>query len=233
MKMKKKNFIISGILFMIFILFTILVKFFDVQTAINTDSEIGLFSVNNFFFDLCGQNIFFYKLTEILGYIALLVAAFYGILGLIQLVKRKSLLKIDKGIIALGLFYIAILMFYIFFEFVVINYRPVLIDGQLEASYPSSHTILTICICGSAIIYNKLMSRKKIIQLVNTILKIIIFITVVGRLLSGVHWFTDILGGIILSSSLLYLFYSVMKIVKELTIRDAKSKFDADIIKNH
>ena len=105
---------------------------------------------------------------------------------------------------------------YLFFEKVIINYRPVLVNGLLEASYPSSHTILSLCVCGSSIIVNKkLYSKKRISKIINPIAFFIMILTTVGRLLSGMHWLSDILGGIIISITLLYVFSTVINLVKK------------------
>ena len=133
---------------------------------------------------------------------------FYGCLGLKQLIDKKSLKKVDKKIIYLGCFYVLMGLFYIFFEKVIINYRPVLLEGDLEASYPSSHTILAVCICISSIIMNRYYLKKNLLKYVNISTAVLMLLIVVGRLFSGVHWLTDIVGGLLLSSALCYLFYT-------------------------
>ena len=144
-----------------------------------------------------------YKITEILGIIPILIALMYAVIGLIQVIDRKSL-KVDKELIALGILYIIVILIYVFFEKCIINYRPVLIDGILEASYPSSHTLLSICICGSSLLINKyLFNNKKIYKYINIISIISMVLIVLGRLLSGVHWASDIIGSIIISITLL------------------------------
>ena len=155
-----------------------------------------------------------YKITEIIGLIPLLIASIYVIIGIKQLITRKSLLKVDKEIYLLGLFYILVLGVYIFFEKVVINYRPVLIDNILEPSYPSSHTLMSICICISSIMINKKLFRNNLADIENIISIIVMVLIIVGRIISGVHWFTDILGGIIISSTLVVLFYTILSSIK-------------------
>ena len=155
-----------------------------------------------------------YKITEIIGLIPLLIAFIYVIIGIKQLITRKSLLKVDKEIYLLGLFYILVLGVYIFFEKVVINYRPVLIDNILEPSYPSSHTLMSICICISSIMINKKLFRNNLADTENIISIIVMVLIIIGRIISGVHWFTDILGGIIISSTLVVLFYTILSSIK-------------------
>lgn len=209
--MKKRNLVISVILILLAIIFTILVKNVDVNTLGANGSNIGFSTLNRSVFDNIGVNMTWYNITSCLGIISIIIALAYVLIGLIQLVKRKNVFKVDKEIIALGIFYVILAAIYIAFEIFIVNYRPILMDGELEASYPSSHTMLTIFICGSAILINsKLFNDNKIAKITNVVALIIMIVTVIGRLLSGVHWFTDILGGIIIASALLMSYYTVL-----------------------
>jgi len=210
MNNKKRNFFISAILILLAVVFTILVKVVDVKQVGVNETSIGFWALNQFVFKTTGVNMIWYHITDWLGLVPIFMAMVYSLIGLIQLIKRKSLSKVDKEIIILGLFYVVVISSYIFFEKVIVNYRPILMNGFLEASYPSSHTLMTICLCGSSIIVNKKLFNNKITKLMNMLSLIIIFITVIGRLISGVHWFTDILGGILISISLLMTFYSLI-----------------------
>ena len=87
-------------------------------------------------------------------------------------------------------------------------------NGFIEASYPSSHTLMTICLCGSSILINKKLFNNKVIKIVNILSFIIIVITIFGRLISGVHWFTDIVGGVLISLALLMSLYSFFSTIK-------------------
>lgn len=215
MNNKKRNFLISGILLLIAITFTILVKVVDVKQIGVNNSSIGFATLNQFIFETTGVNIIWYHITDWLGLIPVFMAIVYAFIGLIQFIKRRSIFKVDKEIILLGLYYIIVIALYVFFEKVIINYRPILMNGFLEASYPSSHTLMTICICGSSILINKKLFNNKITKVINYLSIIIITITVVGRLISGVHWFTDIIGCILISSGLLMTFYSLLSIINK------------------
>lgn len=214
MNRKKRNFLISVILILIAIVFTILVKVVDVKPVGANETSIGFATVNQFVFKTIGVNMIWYHITDWLGIVSICIAMAYALIGIIQLVKRKSLFKVDKEIIILGLFYIFVIALYIFFEKVIVNYRPILMDGVLEASYPSSHTLMIICLCGSSIIVNKKLFTNNISKFINVLSLVIIFITVIGRLISGVHWFTDIIGGIFISIALLMTLYSLIDTVK-------------------
>lgn len=212
---KTKSLIISIGLFIIFVVFTILLKFVDVKSIGPNDSKVGFAFLNGHFQMLIGYNRALYKITEVLGIVSLLIVLVYGLIGLIELVRTKSFKKVDKNLYKLLGFYIVVLIFYVFFEKVVVNYRPVLLitnDYLLEPSYPSSHTILSLCVCGSAIIINKNLYKKySFLKIVSIISLVLMLLIPIGRLFSGVHWLTDIIGGILLSSSLLAGFYYVIK----------------------
>ena len=199
----KKNILICILLVLLSIIYTLLVKYVDTSTIGPNGSVVGFSSLNSFVFNLTGNNMTLYKITEILGIIPILIALMYAVIGLIQVIDRKSL-KVDKELIALGILYVVVILIYVFFEKCIINYRPVIIDGVLEASYPSSHTLLSICICGSSLLINKyLFNNKKIYKYINIVSIISMVLIVLGRLLSGVHWASDIIGSIIISITLL------------------------------
>lgn len=206
--MKKREIMTLVSLYAIFIIFTIIVKAVDVQAIGPMGSEVGLASLNRLMLNSGNINQTLYKITEVLGYISLLVCVFFGIVGLLQIIQRKSIKKVDPDILLLGGFYIVVLAFYALFEKVIINYRPVIMDEGLEASYPSSHTMLVVCVMSTAII--QIGGRISDVRLKNVLKAAAIVVTgimVAGRLLCGVHWLTDIIGGILLSLALIYTYY--------------------------
>ena len=207
--MKKKNIIISVVLTIVSIVYTLLVKYVDVSTIGPNNSEVGFSHINGFFSRTIGSNMFIYKVSELLGYIILLLVLIYGCIGLYQLIKRKNLLKVDKELIKLGCFYVLMLAVYVLFEKISINFRPVLIDGVLEASYPSSHTILSLCVGLSSLIVSKKYFNKKYIKQINIITIVLMVAVILTRLISGVHWFSDIIGGIIISATLISYFKTI------------------------
>jgi undecaprenyl-diphosphatase len=206
--MKKREIMTLVSFYAIFIIFTIIVKAVDVQAIGPMGSEVGLASLNRLMLNSGNINQTLYKITEVLGYISLLVCVFFGIVGLLQIIQRKSIKKVDPDILLLGGFYIVVLAFYALFEKVIINYRPVIMDEGLEASYPSSHTMLVVCVMSTAII--QIGGRISDVRLKNVLKAAAIVVTgimVAGRLLCGVHWLTDIIGGILLSLALIYTYY--------------------------
>ena len=211
MEKKNKKGLAWGVsLVVAFVLWTVLVRFVDVRAIGPDGSSVGFATLNQFVHKLTGVNWILYTVTDWLGLVPIAVALGFAILGLVQLIKRKSLWKVDHSILALGVFYIVVMAAYIFFEIVVINYRPTLINGYLEASYPSSTTMLVMCVMPTAVM--QLNERIK-----NTgfrrgaIIVIVAFTTfmVIVRLISGVHWITDIIGGALLSAGLVIIYYSI------------------------
>ncbi len=204
MKKKRKDIFVCGGLFAVAIIYTILVKYIDVQAIGPKDSLVGFATINKFIFNLTGVNMVWYSITDWLGFVPLIIAFIYAMIGLVQMIKRKNILKVDKEILGLGVFYIIVIGLYILFETYIINYRPTLMDGILEASYPSSHTLLSVCICGSSLMINKYLFKNKNFFKVENIISILsILVIVIGRFISGVHWFTDIIGAILISIALL------------------------------
>ena len=209
--MKKRSVIISIILITLCVLYTIVVKEVNVSAIGPNESKVGLSCINDFFHDFIGVNKGFYTITNFMDIVLLLIPAIYGLIGLIELIKRKSLKKVDRELYILAIFYIVVVATYLAFEHITINYRPVLINGELDLSYPSSHTLAAICICGSSIIINfKLFKDKGIFKYITLLSTISMFIIIVGRLISGYHWFTDIIGGILIASTLLYIFNNLL-----------------------
>ncbi len=218
MKKAKLSFTVSIVLFLIFSVFTILVKTVGVKAVGPENSLVGFADINKGFYDAVGGNKFWYYLTQGYGLLSILVMVCFACLGLYELVKRKSIKAVDPEIIVLGAFYVLVLAVYVFFEKVIINYRPVIEDVEegLEASYPSSHTVLIITVLASAVtalaFIQKMMSASTV-RTLTLAADVVIITAIIGRLLSGVHWLTDIIGGVILAFALVFLFNGVIACV--------------------
>ena len=212
---RKKMFFMGAGFLGAFVLWTVLVSYVDVRAIGQNASSVGFATLNGCVHNFTGVNMFLYTITDWLGLVPIGVAFGFAVLGLVQWVGRKSLFKVDRSILALGGFYIIVLAMYIFFEIVVINYRPVLIDGYLEASYPSSTTMLVMCVMPTAMM--QLHARIKSDVFRRCVLISIAAFTafmVIGRLASGVHWLTDIIGGALVSAGLVITYASVSDIHK-------------------
>lgn len=198
---------LSAVCAVLFALLIVLIKTVDVETVSTTGKEMGLYSLNAAL--LFQKNDVWFNITEILGYLAIVEILVFAALGVRQLYIRKNLKKVDREIYAFAAVIVVLAIFYVLFEKIVVNYRPIILDVEkgAEASFPSSHTMLalTVFACG-AVEAARLVGNEKIKYsiIVSSILAAIL--TVVGRLLSGVHWFTDVLGGVLISACIVCAF---------------------------
>ena len=204
MKEKGKRFLFLGSIFIgAFIIWTLLIQKVDVQPLGVNGTNIGFSKINCWFHQLTGVHMEIYIITDWLGLVPIFICMIFGGIGCIQLLKRRSLLKVDYDIIFLGVYYIFVIFGYLIFEMVPINYRPILIEGVMEASYPSSTTLLVLCVVPTLIEQVNRRSEKKVVKkIVNVVVICFSAFMVLGRLISGVHWLTDIVGSIMLSVGL-------------------------------
>lgn len=215
-KKNDNNFIVAAGLLVLFILYTVAIMFIDVHPIGPQGSSVGFASINQYFHTLFGTNMLLYSITDWLSIPILFIMIGFAMVGLVQLIKRKSLFCVDSSILLLGGFYVLLFLAYLFFEFFVVNYRPVLIEGVLEPSYPSSTTMLMMCMIPTAIMqFQRLISSKRLKNIVNAFCGIYTGFMVIGRVLSGVHWITDIVGGILFSATFVMLYNSVNQLVNK------------------
>ncbi len=210
--MKKKRNLLMGVgLIGAFALWTVLIRRVDVQAVGQNGTKVGFADFNVRFHQLTGVNMTLYTITDWLGLIPVFICLCFGGLGLVQLIKRRSLLRVDSDILLLGVYYVLVIVCYLIFEMIPINYRPVLIEGRLEASYPSSTTLLVLSVMPTLMfqIYKR-VENSLIRKAVATFVIAFSLFMVIGRLISGVHWATDIIGSILLSAGLYMLYRSVV-----------------------
>ncbi len=206
--MKKNQNVLAGILLLVgFAVWTFLIQEVDVQPIGPNESTVGFAALNGWFHQLTGVHWMLYTLTDWLGLVPIFVCLIFASIGFVQLVQRKSLFKVDLDIIMLGAYYVLVIFGYLLFEMVPINYRPVLIEGFLEASYPSSTTLLVLSVMPT--LYFQAQRRLSPNALRQTILIFSVLFSafmVIGRLVSGVHWLTDIVGAVLLSSGIFLIY---------------------------
>ena len=206
-KKSRKRIVAAGLVFFAFVIWTVLVSALDVQEIGPLGSKVGFAALNGCVHRITGVNMTLYTVTDWLGLIPIAVALGFAIVGLLQMIRRKSLFKVDSSILALGIFYVLVAAAYIFFEFAVVNHRPVLIEGRLEASYPSSTTVLVACVMPTGVMQLCERIRSLALKRTATVLSFVfVSFMVIGRILSGVHWITDVIGGILLSAALVQLY---------------------------
>lgn len=227
----KKSLGFTGIMWLVFLLYTVLISAVDIKSYMampvnfkeditslgSIQSTIGFGSINLAIHNLLGTSKFFYVITSLLGTLAILIALFYMALGLLQLIKFKSFAKVERRIYALGITYVLTGAIYILFEVVKVNYRPVILKAAegLEASYPSSHVMLTLVIltCTMLDLRSRIKDKAKY-KIVKIIIVVLLVLAILGRLLSGVHWFTDVLGSVILSIAIVNTYQTIKRILR-------------------
>ena len=212
MKRNEKTHLWVGIGFLIvFLLWTALIRCVDVQAVGPRGTRVGFTAFNLWFHHLTGVHMTIYTITDWLGLVPIVICLCFGAAGLIQMVRRRSLRRVDPDIVLLGLYYILVILAYLVFEMVPINYRPILINGALEASYPSSTTLLVLSVMPTLVFQvGRRSERKTVKRAVNIFVVLFSAFMVIGRSVSGVHWATDIVGSVLLSFGLFKLYQSAV-----------------------
>lgn len=220
----KKRWIVTTVLGLLAIAFTVALKFVDVRPVGPMMTEVGFGTTNSTIHSSIEAGDNWLAVSNIMVAAIILAGLLFGVLGFIQLVQRKSFFKVDWRIRMLGLVYVLMLGVYVFFDkFMVVNYRPVLIDGNLEPSFPSSHSLFAVTIALTVMmILPHYVKSKAICFVLSAILTVMAFATMNGRIAGGVHWTSDVLGGFVYGAFLASLYYSLSK------IGDNKRKIEAE-----
>ena len=212
----RRGLIICIVFFALFLAFTVVVKTVDVQAIGPQDSSVGLATVNRFMAARTSGSELFKTISDVAGYLSLAIVFGWGVYGLVQWIRRKDIREVDTDLITAGGVFVLTGLFYALFEFVVINYRPVLEDGKLAASYPSSHTVLVLVVMLiSVMLLEQRIKSKVVFHILSFLMDAVAVLTVLFREQSGIHWFTDIVGGMILSGALVMLFQFLSDLWKE------------------
>jgi len=206
-EIRRKELLAGIVLLATFALWTVLIRHIDVQNAGPNGTEIGFATVNVWFHQLTGVHFLVYTITDWLGLVPIIICMCFGVVGFAQLVNRRSLLKVDFDILLLGAYYVVVILGYLLFEMVPINYRPILIDGNLEASYPSSTALLVLSVMPTL---KYQIDRRIVNPVTRKAISVFVFLfsafMVIGRLIAGVHWITDIIGSVFFSSGLFIIY---------------------------
>ena len=212
MKANGKRILFSGILLItVFAIWTLAVLTVDVNPSGVNGTSIGFATLNGWFHEFTGVHMNLYIITDWLGLVPVAACILFGIVGLTQWIKRKSLWKVDYDIIILGIYYIVIITEYLLFEMIPINYRPVLINGFMEVSYPSSTTLLVLSVMPTCIFQaNRRIKNTSARKMLSILISAFSTFMVAGRLISGVHWLTDIIGASLLSTGSFYIYKGIV-----------------------
>ncbi len=222
----KNKYIWAGGLFLLWIVFIILLKTVDVAAIGPEGTSVGFSAINGAVHELTGFNATMYTISKIFGYIVILAGLAFGAFGVLHIFKKRKIVKAEPAILATFGLYCMFVIIYLFFELVIINYRPVIMPGDehVEASFPSSHSMLAVMIMGSYYLLAQRYVREDTLKLVLRILCVLLIVgTPLTRLLAGVHWLTDIIGGIWIGAVLLIAYDGVLDVCDE-TRRKRKKK---------
>ena len=207
----KRIMLLGGVLVAGFVVWTLLIQIVDVQPVGQNGTDIGFATFNCWFHKWTGVHMTTYTITDWLGLVPLFICMVFGMIGLVQLIKRRSLLKVDYDIIVLGVYYILVMFGYVIFEMIPINYRPILINGFMEASYPSSTALIVLGVMPTLVEQINRRLKNAVLKRSITVFAVLFSAyMVIGRLISGVHWFTDIVGSIFLSMGLFCIYKAVV-----------------------
>ena len=206
-KSKKKSLLMGSISLAMFAVWTVLILTVDVQPLGQNGTSIGFATFNCWFHHFTGVNMAIYTITDWMGLVPVVICLVFAGIGLVQLIKRRSIFRVDADIMILGVYFVIVFLAYAIFEIIPINYRPILIEGRMEASYPSSTTLLVLSVMPALVEQIKRrLSGIRVKQIITIAAIAFSVFMVTGRLISGVHWFTDIVGGELLSAGLFMLY---------------------------
>jgi len=221
-KENNKKYLLAGtVLLLLFGIWTYMIQNIDVKPVGVNGSDIGFATINTWFHNLTGVHMWIYTMTDWLGLVPIFICMVFAGLGFVQLIKRRSLLKVNADILILGVYYILVIFGYLIFEMIPINYRPILIDGFMEASYPSSTTLLVLSVMPTLIFQvNRRMTGGTLRRIINILAYVFAILMVFGRLVAGVHWLTDIVGSVFLSLGLYFVYRGIVSFVDSCLKKD-------------
>lgn len=216
--LKNKGLIASILMIILTAGFTGALLYVDVQPIGPGGTEVGLATMNSMFQELVGVNYTCYNIAEILGYVIWGIFGIFALAGFIQMIKRRSIVKVDSNILVLGGMYFILFALYVLFSKVAVNYRPIILPGEMmpEPSFPSSHTMMAIVVAVGTMMQLKYYVKRKSARVFFMFdLIVIMLMTVATRTLSGAHWLSDIIAGILFSLTLISLYCAVYNVVKD------------------
>ncbi|MCR5647873.1 MAG: phosphatase PAP2 family protein [Acholeplasmatales bacterium] len=195
------------------VLFIILMLLLNVDKAVIAESNeaVGLSHINNIVKYSYKENVDF--MTDLLFYITFTVVIFEACLGVYQLVKRKSLFKVDIEILVFGTSLVLMVIFWLLFDYVVkINIRP---THEAEGSFPSTHVFMTTFLALASHGFICYAYENKIAKYGSLLLAVsMIALVLFGRVASGMHYITDVTGGLFLGLAFYFCTFGIIKVFK-------------------
>ncbi len=219
------NLLVAVLLLTIFAEFTLLVGIVDVGAVGPANTKVGFSTINQQFFEMFSIDIC-YTITQVLGYVSIGIMFGFACFGAMQIVKNKGFKGVNPNLYFLAITYLLLIATYVLFENFVINYRPTLgVGGVLEASYPSSHAMLIVVVFLTAgIAISRMCNNKKLKVVLSVFCPLIAIGATIARLFSGVHWLTDIIGGVLVGLTLVAFFNALSLLVVKEKVEDEAVK---------
>lgn len=209
----KKKYWLTIILGVMAAFLTVSLLFIDKKAVGPNGSEVGFSGLNTAVAGSITPNKTWDKITDVLIAGILVAGAAFAVMGLVQWIKRKSFKKIDWNIKMLGVVYVVLALIYVLFEkALVVNYRPILVNEALEASFPSTHTLIAVTVALTVVMILKdYIKNTKVRVALACGLVLLALVTAAGRILAGMHWTTDVLGGLLYGATLVSLYTNLRK----------------------
>lgn len=163
------------------------------------------------------------KITDIILITALAVLGVFAVLGLVEWIKRKSLKKVDRELLAMipPLFLMAA-TYFIFDHIFILNTRP---NGSGEPSFPSSHTMATATIfLMTMLALKKYVKNKSLRIFLDVVMLILIVLVSVGRVAANMHWTSDVIGALIFSLIFVAIYYLLIRPKKTELKKESKDE---------
>lgn len=173
--------------------------------------------MNDAVFNFFGENKTLDKISDVLLIAMLAIVAGFALSGLVQLIKRNKLKKVDSEILAMIPSLLLLVAVYFVFEKIwVLNYRPILINGIAEPSFPSTHTLIAVTVLGMTMMaLPKYIKNRRQRILIDVLALVAMVAMAFLRVASGMHWMTDVLGGVIFGIDLVLVYGGALRIIKE------------------
>lgn len=149
-------------------------------------------------------------ISDIILLASFAILGVFVVLGLYQLITRKSLLKVDHRLLWMILPLVLIAITYVVFDkFLVLNIRP---NGSGEASFPSTHVMVVSTIFLIIALNLPYYIKSKTAWIIIDIAMLLLIVLVcVGRVLSEMHWLSDVLGGLAFAIIFAVIYYLIIR----------------------
>ena len=153
-------------------------------------------------------------ITNIILILSIILILFFLGLGVYELIKKRSIKKVDPRLTWLPLPLALMTLTYFLFDKVwILNVRP---NGSGEPSFPSTHVmVVTTIFFVVTIILPKYIKNKTTRLIIEIIMAIMISLTAVGRVMSGMHWVADVLGAIVFGFLFSEIYYYIVSNKKD------------------